>query len=70
MFHLKKLLRYAIGLLAIALLFNVLGYVYISYQSKENDRQEENEKVAGNLETLSQQVAKDVIFLLVDESPQ
>src|ERR1700754_3478287 len=70
MFHLKKLLRYAIGLLAIALLFNILGYVYISYQSRENDRQEENEKIAGNLQTLSQQVAKDMLFMLVDQSHQ
>lgn len=70
MFHLKKLLRYAIGLLAVALLFNILGYVYISYQSRENDRQEENEKIAGNLQTLSQQVAKDVLFMLVDQSHQ
>jgi signal transduction histidine kinase/CheY-like chemotaxis protein len=70
MFHLKKLLRYAIGLLAIALLFNILGYVYISYQSRENNRQEENEKIAGNLQTLSQQVTKDMLFLLVDQSHQ
>ncbi|MBS1659684.1 MAG: response regulator [Bacteroidetes bacterium] len=70
MFHLKKLLRYAIGLLAVALLFNILGYVYIRYQSRENDRQEENEKIAGNLQTLSQQVAKDVLFLLVDQNHQ
>jgi signal transduction histidine kinase/DNA-binding response OmpR family regulator len=70
MFNLKKLLRYAIGLLAIALLFNILGYVYISYQSRENDRQEENEKIAGNLQTLSQQLAKDLLFLLVDHSQQ
>src|SRR5258708_39314547 len=68
MFHLKKLLRYAIVLLAIALLFNILGYIYISYQSRENDRQEENEKIAGNLQTVSQQVAKDMLFLLVDQS--
>ncbi len=70
MFHLKKLLRYAIVLLAIALLFNILGYIYISYQSRENDRQEENEKIAGNLQTVSQQVAKDMLFLLVDQSHQ
>ena len=70
MFHLKKLLRYAIGLLAVALLFNILGYVYISYQSRENDRQEENEKITGNLQTLSQQVAKDMLFLLADHSHQ
>src|ERR1700710_2864752 len=70
MFHLKKLLRYAIGLLAVALLFNILGYVYISYQSRENDRQEENEKITGNLQTLSQQVAKDMLFLLADRSHQ
>src|ERR1700754_1854718 len=70
MFHLKKLLRYAIGLLAIALLFNILGYVYISYQSRENNRQEENEKIAGNLQTLSQQVTKDMLFLLVDQTRQ
>jgi signal transduction histidine kinase/DNA-binding response OmpR family regulator len=70
MFDLRKLLRYAISLLAIALLFNILGYVYISYQSRENDRQEENEKIAEGLETLSQQVAKDMLFLLVDSSRQ
>jgi len=70
MFHLKKLLRYAIGLLAVALFFNILGYVYISYQSRENDRQEENEKITGNLQTLSQQVAKDMLFLLADRSHQ
>ena len=68
MFNLKKLLRYAIGLLAFALLFNILGYFYISYQSRENDRQEENEKVAGNLQTLSQQVSKELMFLLADAS--
>jgi len=70
MFNLKKLLRYAIGLLSVALLFNILGYIYISYQSRENDRQEENEKVAGILQTLSQQVAKDMVLLLVDTSRQ
>jgi signal transduction histidine kinase/CheY-like chemotaxis protein len=63
---LKKLLRYAIGLLAIALLFNVIGYFYIKYQSVENDRQEENEKIAGSLQTLSQQVSKDLLFLIID----
>ena len=63
---LKKLLRYAIGLLAIALLFNVLGYFYIKYQSVENDRQEENEKIAASLQTLSQQVSKDLLFLVID----
>jgi signal transduction histidine kinase/CheY-like chemotaxis protein len=68
MINLKKLLRYAIGLLAVALLFNISGYVYISRQSKENDRQEENEKIAGNLQTLSQQVAKDMLLLLIDET--
>ena len=63
---LKKLLRYAIGLLAIALLFNVLGYIYIKYQSVENDRQEENEKIAGSLQTLCQQVSKDLLFVLME----
>ena len=70
MFNLSRLLRYAIGLLSVALLFNILGYIYISYQSRENDRQEENEKVAGALQTLSQQVAKDMVLLLVDTSRQ
>ena len=67
---LKRLLRYAIGLLSLALLFNIAGYVYINYQYRENDRQEENEKVASNLQTLCQQVAKDMLYLLVDSSRQ
>jgi len=66
---LKRLLRYAIGLLSLALMFNVAGYFYINYQSRENDRQEENEKVASNLQTLCQQVAKDMLYLLADPSP-
>ncbi|HET6255287.1 MAG TPA: response regulator [Puia sp.] len=64
--NLKKLLRYAILLLAIALLCNILGYVYISDQSRENDRQNENEKIADNLQTLCQQVSKDMVFILMD----
>ena len=67
---LKRLLRYAIGLLSLALLFNIAGYIYINIQYRENDRQEENEKVASNLQTLSQQVAKDMLYLLVDSSAQ
>jgi signal transduction histidine kinase len=66
--NLKKLLRYAILLLAIALLCTILGYVYISYQSRENDRQNENEKISDNLQTLSQQVSKDMVFILTDPS--
>ena len=67
---LKRLLRYAIGLLSLALLFNIAGYIYINVQYRENDRQEENEKVASNLQTLCQQVAKDMLYLLVDSSGQ
>lgn len=68
--NLKRLLRYAIGLLSLALLFNIAGYFYINYQYRENDRQEENEKIASNLQTLCQQVAKDMLYLLADSSHQ
>lgn len=66
MSNLQKLLRYAFGLLAIALLFNILGYVYINKQSRETENREIQEQIAAVLQTLSQQVSKDMLFLLVD----
>ncbi len=70
MYDLKKLLRYAIGLLAIALLCNISGYFYVHYQAKARNRQEESERLTTNLQTLSQQVTKDMLFLLIDSNQQ
>lgn len=65
----QNLVRIAILLLSLVLLFNFFGYYFIYIKSKENERLVQIVSFAGRQRMLSQQVSNDVL-ILSNSSPE
>ena len=60
---LRKLLRIAIVLLSLALVFNFFGYYFIYIKSRENEKLVDILAIAAHQRMLSQSISKNVVFL-------
>src|SRR5690242_13338258 len=65
----RKLVRIAIVLLVVVLLFNFFGYYLIHLKSRENEQLVKVVSIAGHQRTLSQQISKDVLLLINNSVP-
>ena len=66
----RKLVRIAVVLLAAVLLFNFFGYYMIQLSSKQNEKMVKLVNVSGQLQTLSQVIAKDILLLTKPNLPE
>ena len=62
--HFRKLMRVAIVIVAVALLFNFFAYYLLYIQSKENENLVEVVNISGSQATLCQRITKESLLLL------